>query len=284
MPPGSSDRTLLNPQSMVESHTFDRDKILNQISLVLLLIGAGLVLLPLGVVVMTSFRSEAGGWSWANYRQAWQRGGFLLAFANSTFVALAVTAFQIFTSALAGYALARLKFRGKQGLLLIILTTLVIPFQILVIPIFLVLKWGHLINTYGALILPTAVNGFGIFLLRQFFQTIPIELEEAAMLDGANRLQILWRVMLPLSHPALVTLFLFSFIGEWNDLFKPLVFTTRPELQTVQLALAGFQEQFTNDWKLMMAAVVIATVPVAVLFLLGQHQLIRGIATTGIKN
>jgi multiple sugar transport system permease protein len=284
MLPGSSDRTLLNPQSMVESHTFDRDKILNQISLVLLLIGAGLVLLPLGVVVMTSFRSEAGGWSWANYRQVWQRGGFLLAFANSTFVALAVTAFQIFTSALAGYALARLKFRGKQGLLLIILTTLVIPFQILVIPIFLVLKWGHLINTYGALILPTAVNGFGIFLLRQFFQTIPIELEEAAMLDGANRLQILWRVMLPLSRPALVTLFLFSFIGEWNDLFKPLVFTTRPELQTVQLALAGFQEQFTNDWKLMMAAVVIATTPVVVLFLLGQSQLIRGIATTGIKN
>ncbi len=284
MLPGSSDRAPLKPPLRVESPPFDRDQLLNQISLVLLLIGAGLVLLPLCVVVMTSFKSEAGGWSWENYRRAWQQGGFLLAFANSTFVALAVTALQIFTSALAGYALARLKFRGKQGLLLIILTTLVIPFQILVIPIFLVLKWGHLINTYGALILPTAVNGFGIFLLKQFFQTIPIELEEAAMLDGANRLQILWRVMLPLARPALVTLFLFSFIGEWNDLFKPLVFTTRPELQTVQLALAGFQEQFTNDWKLMMAAVVIATIPVVMLFLLGQRQLIRGIATTGIKN
>ncbi len=278
----SSDRPSPNPQLNSKSR-FDRDKILQQLSLVLLIIGAGLVLLPLGIVVKTSLTSD-GGWSWANYRQAWQRGGFLLAFANSTFVALAVTAFQIFTSALAGYALARLEFRGKQALLLIILTTLVIPFQILVIPIFLVLKWGHLINTYGALILPTAVSGFGIFLLRQFFLTIPIELEEAAMLDGANRLQILWRVMLPLARPALVTLFLFSFIGEWNDLFKPLVFTTRPELQTVQLALAGFQEQFTNDWKLMMAAVVIATIPVVVLFLLGQRQLIRGIATTGIKN
>ena len=278
----SSDRPSPNPQLNSKSR-FDRDKILQQLSLVLLIIGAGLVLLPLGIVVKTSLTSD-GGWSWANYRQAWQRGGFLLAFANSTFVALAVTAFQIFTSALAGYALARLEFRGKQALLLIILTTLVIPFQILVIPIFLVLKWGHLINTYGALILPTAVSGFGIFLLRQFFLTIPIELEEAAMLDGANRLQILWQVMLPLARPALVTLFLFSFIGEWNDLFKPLVFTTRPELQTVQLALAGFQEQFTNDWKLMMAAVVIATIPVVVLFLLGQRQLIRGIATTGIKN
>jgi multiple sugar transport system permease protein len=221
----------------------------------------------------------------ANYQEAWQRGNFLLAFANSTFVALAVTGFQIITSALAGYALARLKFRGRQAILLIVLATLVIPFQILVVPIFLVLKWGHLVNTYGALILPTAANGFGIFLLRQYFLTVPVELEEAAALDGANRLQILSLVMLPLSRPALVTLFLFTFIAEWNDLFKPLVFTTRPELRTVQLALAEFQEQFTNNWSLLMAAVVIATVPVVLLFLLaGQRQFIQGIASTGIKN
>jgi multiple sugar transport system permease protein len=195
-----------------------------------------------------------------------------------------VTGFQIITSALAGYALARLNFRGRPAILLIVLATLVIPFQILVVPIFLVLKWGHLVNTYAALILPTAANGFGIFLLRQYFLTVPVELEEAAALDGANRWQILWRVMLPLSRPALVTLFLFTFIAEWNDLFKPLVFTTRPELRTVQLALAEFQEQFTNNWALLMAAVVIATVPVVLLFLAGQRQFIQGIATTGIKN
>jgi multiple sugar transport system permease protein len=257
---------------------------LQWVSLFLLFFGAILVLLPLSVMVAMSLTRTGGGWTFDHYREAWRRGGFLLAFANSTFVALAVTGIQIITSALAGYALARLQFRGKQALLLVILTTLVIPFQILVIPIFLVLKWGHLINTYGALILPTAVNGFGIFLMRQYFQTIPIELEEAAMLDGANRFQILWRIMLPLARPALVTLFLFSFIGEWNDLFKPLVFTTRASLRTVQLALAGFQEQFTNNWTLMMAAVVIATIPVVVLFLLGQRQLIRGVAATGIKN
>jgi multiple sugar transport system permease protein len=166
----------------------------------------------------------------------------------------------------------------------LVLATLVIPFQLLVIPIFLILKWGHLLNTYSALILPTAANGFGIFLLRQFFLTIPIELEQAASLDGANRFQILWRIMLPLSRPALVTLFLFTFIGEWNDLFKPLMFTTRPELRTVQLALAEFQEQFTNSWQLLMAAVGIATVPVVILFLVGQKQFIQGIASTGIKN
>jgi multiple sugar transport system permease protein len=168
--------------------------------------------------------------------------------------------------------------------LALVLATLVIPFQLLVIPIFWVLKTGHLINTYGALILPTAVNGFGIFLMRQFFQTIPIELEEAAALDGATRLQVLGRVVLPLTRPALVTLFLFTFIGEWNDLFKPLVFTTRPELRTVQLALAEFQEQFTNSWSLLMAAVVLVTVPVVALFAVGQRQLIGGIATTGLKN
>jgi multiple sugar transport system permease protein len=268
------------------------ESLLGWLNPVLLVMGAGIVLLPLAVVVVTSFLpSEARvdgnlpqQWTWANYQAAWTRGKFLLAFLNSTLVALAVTFLQLVTSALAGYALARLRFKGRQAILLLVLVTLVIPFQLLVIPIFLVLKAGHLINTYGALILPTAVNGFGIFLLRQFFQTIPVELEEAATLDGATRLQVLWRVILPLARPALVTLFLFSFIGEWNDLFKPLVFTTRPELRTVQLALAEFQEQFTNSWSLMMAAVVITTLPIVLLFLLGQRQFIRGIAATGIKN
>ncbi|MBF1999171.1 MAG: carbohydrate ABC transporter permease [Synechococcales cyanobacterium C42_A2020_086] len=271
-------------------------RLLQILNFLLLLLGAGLVLAPLGIVLLTSFTPASSGssglmfdllsarWTSANYQAAWTRGRFLLAFANSTIVALAVTALQILTSTLAGYALARFQFRGRQGVLLLLLTSLVIPFQILVIPIFLILKAGHLINTYGALILPTAANGFGIFLLKQYFETVPVELEEAAALDGATRLQTLVRVILPLARPAMVTLFLFTFIGEWNDLFKPLVFTTRPELRTVQLALAEFQEQFTNDWSLLMAAVVIATVPIVLLFLICQRQFIRGIAATGIKN
>jgi multiple sugar transport system permease protein len=277
------------PKTSQKNHELPLGKLL---IVVLLLVGAVVVLVPLVIVFLTSLApaTATGGTvlpsatTWENYREAWQQGNFLLAFANSTLVALTVTGFQIITSALAGYALARLKFRGRQALMLIVLSTLVIPFQILVVPIFLVLKWGHLVNTYGALILPTAANGFGIFLLRQYFLTVPVELEEAAALDGANRLQILSRVMLPLSRPALVTLFLFTFIAEWNDLFKPLVFTTKPELMTVQLALAGFQEQFTNNWSLLMAAVVIATVPVVVVFLIGQRQFVQGIAATGIKN
>lgn len=250
------------------------------------------MLLPLGFVLLAAVHPagtvdswfELGDWTIANLGVAWRQGQFLLAFANSTFVAIGVTLLQVLTSTLAGYAFARLKFWGKQTLLLVLLATLVIPFQLLVIPVFLVLKAGHLINTYGALILPTAANGFGIFLLKQFFQTIPIELEEAAALDGATRLQTIVRVILPLARPAMLTLFLFTFIGEWNDLFKPLVFTTRPELRTVQLALAEFQEQFTSDWSLLMAAVVIATLPIVLLFIACQRQFIRGIATTGIKN
>ncbi|NER81444.1 MAG: carbohydrate ABC transporter permease [Leptolyngbya sp. SIO1D8] len=267
-------------------------KLWQWLNVVLLLVGAVIVLGPLGVVMATSLHppgaivgSEAAQeWTLASYQAAWQQGNFLLAFANSTLVALSVTALQILTSALAGYALARFRFWGRQFILLAVIASLIIPFQLLVVPIFLVLKWGHLLNTYAALILPTAANGYGIFLMRQYFLTIPMELEEAAALDGATRWQILWQIMLPLARPALVTLFLFTFIGEWNDLFKPLVFTTRPELRTVQLALMSFQDQFSNDWPLLMAAVVIATVPVVLLFLVGQRQFIEGIATTGVKN
>jgi multiple sugar transport system permease protein len=262
------------------------NRTIGSVAILLLGLGAVAMLLPLAVVLLTALniRLAPPHWSLANLATAWQQGHFLLAYANSALVALVVTALQIVTSALAGYGLARLKFWGRKTALLVILATLVIPFQLLVIPTFLVLKAGHLINTYGALILPTAASGFGIFLLKQFFQTIPVELEEAAALDGATRLQTLVQVILPLARPALLTLFLFTFLGEWNDLFKPLVFTTRPELRTVQLAVASFQEQFTNDWALLMAAVVIATVPAVLLFVVCQGQFVRGIAATGIKN
>jgi multiple sugar transport system permease protein len=252
-------------------------------------IGAIVVLLPLAIVAGVSFyqagstTNTSGHWTLGNYARAWTQGRLGWAFLNSAFVALTVTLLQVLTSAMAAYALARLKFRGRQGLLLLFLATLAIPLQLLVVPIFMVLKSGHLIDTYGALILPTAVNGFGIFLLRQYFSTIPIELEEAAMLDGADRWQVLWKIILPLSRPALIALCLFSFVGEWNDVIKPLVFTTRPELQTVQLALANFQEQFTNDWPLLMAGVTIATIPIVVLFIAAQKQFVRGLATTGTK-
>jgi multiple sugar transport system permease protein len=256
------------------------------ISFFIVLIGAFIVLLPLFIIVYTSFYSKYSldGFTWKYYQQAWHQGRFLLAFSNSFLVAIAVTLSQIITSILAGYALSRLTFRGKNFILLLVISTLVIPFQILVIPIFFILKWGGLINTYWALILPTSASGFGIFLMRQYFMSIPIELEEAATLDGANKLQIIWHILLPLMKPGVITLGLFAFIGEWNDLFKPLVFTSNPQLVTVQLSLASFQEQFTSNWSLLMAGVVIASLPVIILFMIGQKQFIQGIGSTGIKN
>jgi multiple sugar transport system permease protein len=242
-----------------------------------------IVLAPLGMVALTSLTSPTAPWTLENYHLAWHQGQFGLAFVNSALVSLGVTLAQVTTSTLAGYALARLSFPGRQALLLLLIATLVVPFQLLVIPIFLVLKWGHLLNTYGALILPTAANGFGILLMRQHFLKLPLELEAAAALDGARRWQILWYILLPLCRPALATLSLLTIVGEWNDLFKPLVFTTRPELRTVQLTLAAFQEQFTNNWPLLMAAVAIATLPIVLVFALGQRQLVKAMTQTGIK-
>lgn len=270
-----------------------KDQFLKITSFTALLIGAAIVLFPLIIIFFTSITSSStnttfqfnlSNFTWENYQEAWQQSNFLVAYVNSIIISITVTGIQILTSALAGYALSRLKFFGKKTILLAVITTLVIPFQLLVIPIFIILKFSSLINTYWSLILPTAANGFGIFLMRQYFTNIPIELEEAAMLDGANRWQVLINIMLPLSRPGLITLFIFTFIAEWNDLFKPLVFTTRPELTTVQLALASFQEEFTSNWPLMMAAVVISTIPVIALFLYGQRQLIQGLSSTGIKS
>jgi len=255
-------------------------------SFILLFGGLIIILSPFIFILYTSFFSTGteSKFTFQYYQLAWEKGNFLLAFANSGLVAIASVFFQVITSTLAGYALARLKFRGKNFIILLIISTLIIPFQVLVIPIFLILKWGHLINTYWALILPSAASGFGIFLMRQYFISIPVELEEAATLDGANSLQIIWQILFPLAKPAIITLSLFTFIGEWNDLFKPLVFTNTPNLTTVQLALASFQEQFTSNWSLLMAAVIIATIPVIILFIFGQKQFIQGVSDTGIKS
>lgn len=139
------------------------------------------------------------------------------------------------------------------------------------------------IDTYMALIVPSLANAFGIFLFKQHFETIPLSLEEAAKIDGCTRWQILWKIVLPLSKAPAVTLFLLTFIAEWNDLFKPLIFTTSENMRTVQLGLTTFQEQFSTNYTLLMAAVVFVTVPILILFFIGQKQFIAGIANTGSK-
>lgn len=250
-------------------------------------------LLPLISMVATSLGSPGevssgaqlwpASFHWENYSQAWRATNFLRQFLNSLIMALGVTFGQIITSLMAGYAFARMQFFGKNTLFLILLGTIIIPFQILVIPVFIILVKLSWINTYWALIVPSLANAFGIFLFTQFFKTIPYELEEAAYLDGASRWKVLWRIMVPLSRPAIATLFMFTFIAEWNDLFKPLVFTSTKNMRTVQLGLTVFQEQFRVDYTLLMAAVVFVTIPSVLLFFAGQKQFIKGIAATGFK-
>lgn len=246
---------------------------------------------PLVLMLLVSLRppgaASAGFWPpglhWSNYAEAWRATNFTRQFANSLAVALLVTAGQIFTSLLAGYAFARLRFFGRDLLFMVLLSTLIIPFQVLIIPVFVILVKLAWINTYWALVVPSLANAFGIFLFAQFFRTVPYELEEAAELDGASRWTVLWRVLVPLARPTIATLFLFTFIAEWNDLMKPLVFTSTRDMRTVQLGLTVFQEQFKVEYTLLMAAVVFVTVPSLVLFFLGQKQFVKGIATTGMK-
>ncbi|NCD33993.1 MAG: carbohydrate ABC transporter permease [Spartobacteria bacterium] len=252
-----------------------------------------LFLFPLVWIILTSLKSEVEvrsstdilphSWLWRNYIDAWKSTNFTRQFLNSMVMAVSVTCGQIFTSALAGYAFARLKFMGRSAMFSLTLATLVIPYQLLVLPIFIMFNHIGWIDTYAALIVPSLSNAFGIFLFKQHFETIPMSIEEAAKIDGASRWCTLWRVVLPLSKAPAVTLFLLTFIAEWNDLFKPLVFTSSEEMRTVQLGLTTFQEQFSTNYTLLMAAVVFVTLPVLLMFFIGQKQFIEGIANTGGK-
>ncbi len=218
-----------------------------------------------------------------NFADAWNSGSFPRMFFNSVVVAFCVSVGQILTSALAGYAFAKMNFFGKNTIFSILLAVLVVPLQMIVIPIYLMFSKAHLIDTYWALILPNVANAFGIYLYRQFYSTIPMSLNEAAQIDGANQWQILWKIMFPNARPATLTLFMLTFIAEWNDLFKPIVFTTSEEMRTIQFGLSIFQEQYTTNYTLLMAAALFITVPVVLLFIVGQKYYVEGLSSTGMK-
>ena len=259
-----------------------------------LVLFALLFVVPFVWIIMTSLKSEIEvrttfsllpeKFHWENYVEAFQSTNFGRQFVNSFIVALAVTMGQILTSFLAGYAFARIEFHFKKSLFTALLATLIIPYQLLVLPIFILFARLGMIDTYWALIVPSLANAFGIFLFKQHFESIPRSLEESAQIDGAHRWQVVWGILFPLSKTPAVTLFLLTFIFEWNDLFKPLVFTQSAAMRTVQLGLTTFQAQFKTDYTLLMAAVVFVTVPVLLLFFIGQRQFLQGIAATGGKD
>lgn len=219
-----------------------------------------------------------------NYISALQAAPFGRYYANSLFVAISVTIGQLITCSMAAYAFARLKFRGRDILFYIFLGTMMIPGQVTMIPSFMVLYWLGWVDTYQALIVPGLASAFGTFLLRQFFMTIPRELEEAASIDGCGRWGILWKIILPLAKPALATLAVFTFMGVFNDFLWALIVVNSEEMRTVQLGLAIFRDRYQTDWGQLMAGSVMATVPILTLFFVAQKYFIQGITLSGMKD
>jgi multiple sugar transport system permease protein len=219
-----------------------------------------------------------------NYVNAFSAAPFGRYYFNSIFVAVAVTIGQIFTCSMAAFAFARLNFRGRDVLFYIFLGTMMIPGQVTMIPGFMMLYWLGWIDSYAALIVPGLASAFGTFLLRQFFLTIPRDLEDAASIDGCGRLGILWRIILPLSRPALATLAVFTFMGVFNDFLWALIVVSSEEMRTVQLGLAIFRDRYQTDWGQLMAASVTATLPILLVFFAAQKYFIKGITLSGLKD
>ena len=215
---------------------------------------------------------------WGNFVQAWSYLPFGRFFLNSAFVAAAITGIVLVVSSLAAYAFARLRFVGRGGLFVLYLATLMVPQAVIVIPLFLMMSELGWIDSYLALIVPMAFSSFGTFLLRQFFLTIPIELEEAAMIDGASRLRILLTIFVPLARPALGLLTLFTFTGQWNSFLWPLIAVSGPEHATIPLGLTMFQGQQGIEWNYMMAGASISMLPGLVLTILLHRYIFKGIA------
>ncbi|GAB6932987.1 carbohydrate ABC transporter permease [Calditerricola satsumensis] len=223
-------------------------------------------------------------WQWENFVHAWASGPFLTYLANSAFVALAILVLQLVTGIPAAYALARYRFRGKKVFFGMTLAALMLPPQITFLPVFLQLSRWDLLNTYWALILPYATSAFGIFLLRQAFLQVPEEVIEAARLDQASEWQIIWKIMVPMARPVLVTFGLFSFIYHWNDYFWPLVMTNQEHIRTLPVGVAMLKESEGGvSWNLVMAGNVMLVLPILLLFFVAQRQIIRAFVYSGIK-
>ena len=224
------------------------------------------------------------GLHWENYPNALHAAPFGRWFLNTTIVTVAVVASNLLLCSLAAYAFARIRFFGRGVVFFLVLATLMIPFQVVMIPTFLIVRKLGLIDTLGALIVPNLANAFGILLLTQFFRTLPIELEEAARIDGASRLGVLFKIVLPLSAPALATLAVILFMWTWNDFLWPLIaIINNQSAVTLQLGLTHFQGAHRTEWNLLMAGNVMSMIPMLVVFFAAQRFFVRGIATTGLK-
>ncbi|MBY5901496.1 carbohydrate ABC transporter permease [Rhizobium leguminosarum] len=220
---------------------------------------------------------------WHNYVDIWTKIPLALFIYNTSKLTIIVTLLQLLTSSFAAYAFAKLNFPYKNTLFLGYIATIAMPWQVYMVPQFLLMREFGLNNTHLALICLQAFTAFGVFLMRQFYMSIPTELCEAARIDGMNEYQIWARIMLPLSKPALSTLTIFTFVTTWNDFLGPMIYLTKTELKTVQIGLRMFISQYSAEYGLIMAASVVALIPVLVVFLSLQRFFVEGIASTGLK-
>lgn len=260
----------------------------------LLLFGAVTMVIPFLWMLSTSLKSDQQAYvfppiwipdpiMWSNYRTTWEALPFDRFLINSTIVAVLVTLGQLFTCSLGAYAFARLRFPWREPLFVLYLATIMVPFQVIMIPLFILVRELKWLDSYPGLIVPLIFSAYGTFLLRQFFKTIPNELEDAAKIDGCSYFRIYWNIMLPLSKPALATLGIFVFMWSWNNFLWPLLVTNSLEMKTLPLGLAYFLGQYTIYWNLLMVGATIALVPILVIFFFAQRYFIEGITLTGLK-
>ena len=263
-----------------------------------LALGAAAMIAPFLWMVTTSLKepgsifSYQGPWwqdwiptqfVWKNYLWAWKAVPFARFYFNSLFVSLCVTAGQVLTSAMAAYAFARLEFPGRDKIFFGYLATMMVPGAVTMIPVFILLRFLGWIDTYKAVILPGIFTAYGTFLLRQFFLTLPKELEDAAKIDGCSYFGIFWRIILPLSKPALATLTTFTFMGSWLNFMWPLIVLNTHNKFTLPVGLSYFQSLHTTDWSLLMAGSLMMILPILIVFILNQRYFVEGIKLTGIK-
>lgn len=251
-------------------------------------------LLPVLWVVLSSFKAGTELYHWPptflpkvfsleNYYSAFAKGNFALYFANSAFVTVASTFLTLLINTMAGFALAKYQFKGRNFLLISFISTLMIPLEVIMIPIFTVISSLKLYNNYLGIIIPPAATPTGLFLVRQYLLTVPNELLESARIDGASEWKIFWKLIVPIAKPILATLAIFSFTWRWNDFLWPLLVIGKPSMYTVQLALSNFIGEFNVDWNGLLAMSVVTMLPVLIMFLIFQKQFVKGMATSGMK-
>ncbi|NJN83393.1 MAG: carbohydrate ABC transporter permease [Caldilineaceae bacterium] len=260
---------------------------------VLLILGSFVMLMPFLVMfigslvpkeLLLSRNFTLADLTFGNYVETFQAVPFGRFYLNSLVVATGTTVLQILTASLAAYAFARLRFKGREALFLLYLATLMIPFQVTMIPNFIITsaRFLNLHNTFLGLILPSAFSVFSVFLLRQYFLGIPLDFDEAARMDGANSWRIWWQIITPLGGPVMATLAIFNFNASWNDFLWPLVIIRSQDMRTIPIGLSSFQGQFNTEWHLLMAGSVIALLPVLLIYIVGQNWFVRGITLSGM--